>query len=71
MPIDNQRFRSPWQRHVDAGHVGNGTSHYSPNGIDVFEECPQCQLCWKLPTVLDRDQYPTTIHKYPMTKGVA
>lgn len=64
----SEQFKSPWQHHMDAGHheVEGAISSYSPNGVDVFEECRECQLCWLLPNVLNRSQYPITIHKYPM-----
>lgn len=62
-------YESPWQMHMRRGHVGSEhVSHVSFNAIDVFEECAACRLCWLLPNVVNRNQYPITIWRYPMER---
>ena len=66
--LDSLDYRSPWQRHLDAKH---SQTTVSPNGIDVFAECEECQLCFMLPNLLNGNPYPITIYRYPLMKGSA
>lgn len=34
---------TPYEKHKETGHH---TTRYSPNGIDIIEECEECGMRW-------------------------
>lgn len=50
---------TPYQRHAQEGHI---MTRYSPNGVQIIEECPNCgQRFLHDPCI----GYPVTMRTYP------